>query len=102
MSMVLPPKGGPGPLPLCPPPPPPHGGAPPRLPPPPPPPPRLLPHRPCCAKSDDFSTFGSIFLEKGFEREVRTSEQPQEWAGRVWSVSHRTASTPARSAQEGC
>uniref|UniRef100_A0A4X1TXT1 adenylate cyclase n=1 Tax=Sus scrofa TaxID=9823 RepID=A0A4X1TXT1_PIG len=25
--------------------------------------------RPCCAKSDDFSTFGSIFLEKGFERE---------------------------------
>ena len=36
------------------------------------------PHRPCCSKSDDFSTFGSIFLEKGFEREVRTSEQPQE------------------------
>uniref|UniRef100_A0A8C0DGA4 Adenylate cyclase type 7 n=1 Tax=Balaenoptera musculus TaxID=9771 RepID=A0A8C0DGA4_BALMU len=34
--------------------------------------------RPCCSKSDDFSTFGSIFLEKGFEREVRTSEQPQE------------------------
>lgn len=29
-------------------------------------------HRPCCSKSDDFYTFGSIFLEKGFEREVRT------------------------------
>ncbi|XP_057569044.1 adenylate cyclase type 7 isoform X7 [Hippopotamus amphibius kiboko] len=25
--------------------------------------------RPCCCKSDDASTFGSIFLEKGFERE---------------------------------
>ena len=34
--------------------------------------------RPCCSKSDDFYTFGSIFLEKGFEREVRAPEQPQE------------------------
>lgn len=31
----------------------------------------LLSSRPCCSKSDDFYTFGPIFLEKGFEREVR-------------------------------
>uniref|UniRef100_A0A8D1LUB2 adenylate cyclase n=1 Tax=Sus scrofa TaxID=9823 RepID=A0A8D1LUB2_PIG len=33
--------------------------------------------RPCCAKSDDFSTFGSIFLEKGFEREYRLAPIPR-------------------------
>uniref|UniRef100_A0A8C3VMH9 Adenylate cyclase type 7 n=1 Tax=Catagonus wagneri TaxID=51154 RepID=A0A8C3VMH9_9CETA len=27
--------------------------------------------RPCCSRSDDFSAFGSIFLEKSFEREYR-------------------------------
>uniref|UniRef100_A0A8C2RT29 adenylate cyclase n=1 Tax=Capra hircus TaxID=9925 RepID=A0A8C2RT29_CAPHI len=35
------------------------------------------PHRPCCSKSDDFSTFGSIFLEKGFEREYRLAPIPR-------------------------
>lgn len=34
--------------------------------------------RPCCSKSDDFHTFGPIFLEKGFEREVRMEQPPQE------------------------
>uniref|UniRef100_A0A452TJ90 Adenylate cyclase type 7 n=1 Tax=Ursus maritimus TaxID=29073 RepID=A0A452TJ90_URSMA len=34
--------------------------------------------RPCCSKSDDFYTFGSIFLEKDFEREVRVPQQPEE------------------------
>uniref|UniRef100_A0A3Q1M6Y3 Adenylate cyclase type 7 n=1 Tax=Bos taurus TaxID=9913 RepID=A0A3Q1M6Y3_BOVIN len=33
--------------------------------------------RPCCSKSDDFSTFGSIFLEKGFEREYRLAPIPR-------------------------
>ncbi|XP_053438122.1 adenylate cyclase type 7 isoform X2 [Nycticebus coucang] len=33
--------------------------------------------RPCCSKSDDFHTFGSIFLEKGFEREYRLAPIPR-------------------------
>ncbi|XP_008562810.1 PREDICTED: adenylate cyclase type 7-like [Galeopterus variegatus] len=33
--------------------------------------------RPCCSKSDDFYTFGSIFLEKGFEREYRLAPVPR-------------------------
>ncbi|XP_032182349.1 adenylate cyclase type 7 isoform X6 [Mustela erminea] len=33
--------------------------------------------RPCCSKSDDFSTFGSIFLEKDFEREYRLAPIPR-------------------------
>ncbi|KAF6076485.1 adenylate cyclase 7 [Phyllostomus discolor] len=33
--------------------------------------------RPCCTKSDDFHTFGSIFLEKGFEREYRLAPIPR-------------------------
>lgn len=33
--------------------------------------------RPCCSKSDDFYTFGSIFLEKGFEREYRLMPIPR-------------------------
>ncbi|XP_049477174.1 adenylate cyclase type 7 isoform X1 [Panthera uncia] len=33
--------------------------------------------RPCCSKSDDFYTFGSIFLEKGFEREYRLAPIPR-------------------------
>ncbi|XP_055268782.1 adenylate cyclase type 7 isoform X2 [Moschus berezovskii] len=33
--------------------------------------------RPCCSKSDDFSTFGSTFLEKGFEREYRLAPVPR-------------------------
>ncbi|XP_006154858.1 adenylate cyclase type 7 [Tupaia chinensis] len=33
--------------------------------------------RPCCSKSDDFYTCGSIFLEKGFEREYRLAPIPQ-------------------------
>ncbi|XP_057569040.1 adenylate cyclase type 7 isoform X3 [Hippopotamus amphibius kiboko] len=33
--------------------------------------------RPCCCKSDDASTFGSIFLEKGFEREYRLAPIPR-------------------------
>lgn len=40
--------------------------------------PCLPPLRPCCSKSDDFYTFGSIFLEKDFEREVRVPQQPEE------------------------
>nr|KAF6318155.1 adenylate cyclase 7 [Pipistrellus kuhlii] len=32
--------------------------------------------RPCCSKSDDFSAFGSLFLEKGFEREYRLAPIP--------------------------
>lgn len=92
VSVVLPPEGGP-----------PH-----------PPPnssrrhlslPVSPPHRPCCSKSDDFYTFGSIFLEKGFEREVRTSEQPQEQGqqGLGWGAGagHRAANTPRRPAQGG-
>ncbi|XP_059940605.1 adenylate cyclase type 7 isoform X2 [Mesoplodon densirostris] len=35
------------------------------------------PDRPCCSKSDDFYTFGSIFLEKGFEREYRLAPIPR-------------------------
>uniref|UniRef100_A0A2K5XJU7 Adenylate cyclase type 7 n=1 Tax=Mandrillus leucophaeus TaxID=9568 RepID=A0A2K5XJU7_MANLE len=46
--------------------------------------------RPCCSKSDDFYTFGSIFLEKGFEREVRTpSSLPHRGTGS--SLLSRTA-----------
>ncbi|XP_019063833.1 adenylate cyclase type 7 isoform X2 [Fukomys damarensis] len=37
----------------------------------------LLPSRPCCSKSDDFYTFGPIFLEKGFEREYRLAPVPR-------------------------
>ncbi|XP_006106034.2 adenylate cyclase type 7 [Myotis lucifugus] len=33
--------------------------------------------RPCCSKSDDFYTFGPIFLEKGFEREYRLAPIPR-------------------------
>ena len=44
--------------------------------------PHLPPYRPCCSKSDDFHTFGSIFLEKGFEREVRALGGPREGAPR--------------------
>nr|XP_012644412.1 adenylate cyclase type 7 isoform X2 [Microcebus murinus] len=33
--------------------------------------------RPCCSKSHDFHTFGSIFLEKGFEREYRLAPIPR-------------------------
>ncbi|KAM5263621.1 adenylate cyclase type 7 [Ctenodactylus gundi] len=33
--------------------------------------------RPCCSKSDDFYTFGSIFLEKDFEREYRLAPIPR-------------------------
>lgn len=33
--------------------------------------------RPCCSKSDDFHTFGPIFLEKGFEREYRLVPIPR-------------------------
>ncbi|XP_058296947.1 adenylate cyclase type 7 isoform X2 [Hylobates moloch] len=33
--------------------------------------------RPCCSKSDDFYTFGSIFLEKSFEREYRLAPIPR-------------------------
>ncbi|XP_036131866.1 adenylate cyclase type 7 isoform X1 [Molossus molossus] len=33
--------------------------------------------RPCCSKSDDFYTFGSLFLEKGFEREYRLAPIPR-------------------------
>lgn len=33
--------------------------------------------RPCCSKSDDFYTFGSIFLEKDFEREYRLAPVPR-------------------------
>ncbi|XP_023386423.1 adenylate cyclase type 7 isoform X2 [Pteropus vampyrus] len=33
--------------------------------------------RPCCSKSDDFYTFGSIFLENGFEREYRLAPIPR-------------------------
>ncbi|XP_031314344.1 adenylate cyclase type 7 isoform X4 [Camelus dromedarius] len=33
--------------------------------------------RPCCSKSDDFYPFGSIFLEKGFEREYRLAPIPR-------------------------
>ncbi|XP_058383760.1 adenylate cyclase type 7 isoform X2 [Diceros bicornis minor] len=33
--------------------------------------------RPCCSKSDDFYTFGSIFLEKGFEQEYRLAPIPR-------------------------
>ncbi|XP_063468802.1 adenylate cyclase type 7 isoform X2 [Symphalangus syndactylus] len=33
--------------------------------------------RPCCSKSDDFYTFGSIFLEKNFEREYRLAPIPR-------------------------
>nr|XP_003819859.2 adenylate cyclase type 7 isoform X1 [Pan paniscus]XP_008971463.2 adenylate cyclase type 7 isoform X1 [Pan paniscus]XP_034796019.2 adenylate cyclase type 7 isoform X1 [Pan paniscus]XP_034796020.2 adenylate cyclase type 7 isoform X1 [Pan paniscus]XP_034796021.2 adenylate cyclase type 7 isoform X1 [Pan paniscus]XP_034796022.2 adenylate cyclase type 7 isoform X1 [Pan paniscus]XP_034796023.2 adenylate cyclase type 7 isoform X1 [Pan paniscus] len=33
--------------------------------------------RPCCSKSDDFYTFGSIFLEKGFEREYHLAPIPR-------------------------
>ncbi|KAI5275007.1 adenylate cyclase type 7 isoform X1 [Manis pentadactyla] len=33
--------------------------------------------RPCCSKSDDFYSFGSIFLEKGFEREYRLAPIPR-------------------------
>nr|XP_045007318.1 adenylate cyclase type 7 isoform X2 [Jaculus jaculus] len=33
--------------------------------------------RPCCSKSDDFYTFGSIFLERGFEREYRLAPIPR-------------------------
>ncbi|KAK2501522.1 hypothetical protein MC885_013296 [Smutsia gigantea] len=32
--------------------------------------------RPCCSKSDDFYSVGSIFLEKGFEREYRLAPIP--------------------------
>lgn len=32
--------------------------------------------RPCCTKSDDFHPLGSIFLDKGFEREYRLSPIP--------------------------
>lgn len=39
--------------------------------------------RPCCSKSDDFHTFGPIFLEKGFEREVRFGQLPQNLVGGV-------------------
>lgn len=50
--------------------------------------PCLPPLRPCCSKSDDFYTFGSIFLEKDFEREVRVPQQPEERGlqarGGVW------------------
>uniref|UniRef100_A0A2I3GXY3 adenylate cyclase n=1 Tax=Nomascus leucogenys TaxID=61853 RepID=A0A2I3GXY3_NOMLE len=31
----------------------------------------------CCSKSDDFYTFGSIFLEKSFEREYRLAPIPR-------------------------
>ena len=54
------------------------------------------PHRPCCSKSDDFSTFGSIFLEKGFEREVRTSEQPQEGGLQGLRVGDRDSQHPRK------
>lgn len=53
-------------------------------------------HRPCCSKSDDFSTFGSIFLEKGFEREVRTSEQPQEGGLQGLGVGDRGSQHPQK------
>ncbi|KAG8513155.1 Adenylate cyclase type 7 [Galemys pyrenaicus] len=33
--------------------------------------------RPCCSKSDDFHTIGSIFLEKDFEREYRLAPIPR-------------------------
>ncbi|XP_032470701.1 adenylate cyclase type 7 [Phocoena sinus] len=33
--------------------------------------------RPCCSRSDDFYTFGPIFLEKGFEREYRLAPIPR-------------------------
>nr|XP_012420754.1 PREDICTED: adenylate cyclase type 7 [Odobenus rosmarus divergens] len=33
--------------------------------------------RPCCSRSDDFYTFGSIFLEKDFEREYRLAPIPR-------------------------
>ncbi|XP_073912128.1 adenylate cyclase type 7 isoform X2 [Castor canadensis] len=33
--------------------------------------------RPCCSTSDDFHAFGSIFLEKGFEREYRLAPVPR-------------------------
>ncbi|XP_060041564.1 adenylate cyclase type 7 isoform X2 [Erinaceus europaeus] len=33
--------------------------------------------RPCCSKSDDFHTLGSIFLDKGFEREYRLAPIPR-------------------------
>ncbi|KAM8774090.1 adenylate cyclase type 7 isoform 1-T4 [Rhynchonycteris naso] len=33
--------------------------------------------RPCCSKSDDFYTFGSIFLEKSFEQEYRLAPIPR-------------------------
>uniref|UniRef100_A0A2K6GD26 Adenylate cyclase type 7 n=1 Tax=Propithecus coquereli TaxID=379532 RepID=A0A2K6GD26_PROCO len=33
--------------------------------------------RPCCSRSDDFHAFGSIFLEKGFEREYRLAPIPR-------------------------
>lgn len=33
--------------------------------------------RPCCSKSDDFYTFGSIFLETDFEREYRLAPIPR-------------------------
>ncbi|XP_066206031.1 adenylate cyclase type 7 [Saccopteryx leptura] len=33
--------------------------------------------RPCCSKSDDFYTFGSIFLEKNFEQEYRLAPIPR-------------------------
>lgn len=70
------PPGGPAPAvsgPLTPPPPRPPSHCPP-------------PRRPCCSKSDDFYTFGSIFLEKGFEREVRALScyrgvGPKAWGG---------------------
>ncbi|XP_035581198.1 adenylate cyclase type 7 isoform X3 [Zalophus californianus] len=35
------------------------------------------PDRPCCSRSDDFYTFGSIFLEKDFEREYRLAPIPR-------------------------
>ncbi|XP_071065273.1 adenylate cyclase type 7 isoform X2 [Dasypus novemcinctus] len=33
--------------------------------------------RPCCSKSDDFHTFGSIFLEKDIEQEYRLAPIPR-------------------------
>ncbi|XP_048211602.1 adenylate cyclase type 7 isoform X3 [Perognathus longimembris pacificus] len=33
--------------------------------------------RPCCSKSDDFHTFGAIFLEESFEREYRLAPIPR-------------------------
>ncbi|XP_023370528.1 adenylate cyclase type 7 [Otolemur garnettii] len=47
--------------------------------------------RPCCSKSDDFHTFGSIFLEKGFEREVSPG-QPV-WGPWAWPVGGYVALT---------